>query len=366
MWLNCDEKELCIYLPALAGDSLPISSSEITNASALSKLTRIAPRSCKIGRRMVSIPGFQYGMMCELSPAFPGGDSLTSWRAAFHAKIFHLLEKVLGLTGNTLAFGGKCGASLAKYDPDKCSWRTRQYSLAGGLEPYSETFPRWGMMQSGELYRVPTPPGLIAHRERQESITNASESLSLPTPTVPNGGRRVPKDANLTTSRTAYAKDGKKCQVGLETAILRLPTVTCEDSQQAGSYKHSPTLYSSIVKPQKMPTVQSHNRSMPRKKSMENGGRHADLVVADMRERERERENNQNGDSDIARLQERKEHQTIGECAAPERTSWWGAEPGVARVVHGLAYRLHRIRAIGNGQDPKQVALAWWILNGFK
>ena len=176
MWLNCDEKELCIYLRGLGEGCWPISSSEITNASALSKLTRIAPRSCKIGRRMVSIPGFQSGMMCAHSTGYPGGDSLTSWRAAFHAKIFHLLEGVLGLTGNTLAFGGKCGASLAKYDPDKCLWKTRQDSRAGGLEPFSETFPRWGMMQSGELYRVPTPPGLIAHRERQESITNASES----------------------------------------------------------------------------------------------------------------------------------------------------------------------------------------------
>ena len=82
--------------------------------------------------------------------------------------------------------------------------------------------------------------------------------------------------------------------------------------------------------------------------------------------RERERENNQNGNGDTAGLQERKEHQAADKCAASERTGWWGAEPRVARVVHGLAYRVHRIRAIGNGQDPKQVALAWWILNGFK
>jgi hypothetical protein len=352
MWLNCDEKELCIYLRGLEGACLPISSLATTNASAQLKLTPIAPRSCKVGRRTVSIPGFQYGMMSELSKDFPGGDSLTSWRAAFHAKIFHLLEKVLGLKGNTLAFGGKCGESLAKYDPKECLWKTRQYSLAGGLETFSETFPRWGMMQNGELYRVPTPSGLIAHRERQEYIMNASASLFLPTVMAAcvNGGQ---------TCRSGDRKD----ELLLAAIVKKLPTVTCEDSQQAGSRKHSPTLYSSIVKPQNMPTVQSHNRSMPGKKSIENGGRHADLVVAVMRERERE--SNQNGNGDTAGLQERKEQEAIGECAAPERTNWWGFEPHVARVVHGLAFRIHRIRAIGNGQDPKQVALAWWILNGF-
>ena len=347
MWLNCDEKELCIYLPALAGDSLPISSSEITNASAQLKLTPIAPRSCKVGRRTVSIPGFQYGMMSELSKDFPGGDSLTSWRAAFHAKIFHLLEKVLGLKGNTLAFGGKCGESLAKYDPDKCLWKTRQYSLAGDLEPFSETFPRWGMMQSGELYRVPTPPGLIAHRERQESITNASESLSLPTITAASGGC------------TCRGGD-RKNELLLGGIIRKLPTITCEDSQQAGSHKHSPTLYSSIVK---TPTVRAHDAPNRQQLKSEMARKQPCLSAMLI---ERERENNQNGNGDTAGLQERKEHQAADKCAASEGTGWWGAEPRVARVVHGLAYRIHRIRAIGNGQDPKQVALAWWILNGFK
>lgn len=44
-------------------------------------------------------------------------------------------------------------------------------------------------------------------------------------------------------------------------------------------------------------------------------------------------------------------------------THWWGAEPGVGRVVHGVAHRVDRISALGNGQVPAVAALAWRILS---
>lgn len=39
--------------------------------------------------------------------------------------------------------------------------------------------------------------------------------------------------------------------------------------------------------------------------------------------------------------------------------SWWDAEPGVGRVVHGLAHRVDRIAALGNGQVPFVAAREW-------
>jgi len=38
---------------------------------------------------------------------------------------------------------------------------------------------------------------------------------------------------------------------------------------------------------------------------------------------------------------------------------WWGSEPGVDRVVDGMAVRRDRIRALGNGQVPAVVRAAW-------
>lgn len=37
----------------------------------------------------------------------------------------------------------------------------------------------------------------------------------------------------------------------------------------------------------------------------------------------------------------------------------WPPESGLGRVAHGVAYRVDRIRATGNGQVPRVVALAW-------
>ena len=44
------------------------------------------------------------------------------------------------------------------------------------------------------------------------------------------------------------------------------------------------------------------------------------------------------------------------------RATWWDVEPGLVRVVHGLANRVDRIRSLGNGQVPAVVAGAWETL----
>ena len=44
-------------------------------------------------------------------------------------------------------------------------------------------------------------------------------------------------------------------------------------------------------------------------------------------------------------------------------SSWWLSEPDVGRVAHGVAARVDRLKAIGNGQVPLCAATAWRILN---
>ena len=41
----------------------------------------------------------------------------------------------------------------------------------------------------------------------------------------------------------------------------------------------------------------------------------------------------------------------------------WKTEPAVGRVAHGVAHRVDRLKAIGNGQVPAAAATAWNILN---
>ena len=42
--------------------------------------------------------------------------------------------------------------------------------------------------------------------------------------------------------------------------------------------------------------------------------------------------------------------------------AWWITEPALGRVANGVAYRVDRLRAIGNGQVPAVAALAWQML----
>lgn len=45
-------------------------------------------------------------------------------------------------------------------------------------------------------------------------------------------------------------------------------------------------------------------------------------------------------------------------------SSWWEAEPDVGRVVDGMAFRVDRLKALGNGQVPVVAATAWRLLMG--
>jgi hypothetical protein len=103
-----------------------------------------------------------------------GADLLTWCLAASRARTSPPLEKVPDSTANEAASGLKCLGSLARFDLDTRLWKTHQFSLLGGLESFSETWPRWGMMRDGECWEL-SPP---------EHLTSGNESGSWRTPTV--------------------------------------------------------------------------------------------------------------------------------------------------------------------------------------
>ena len=45
-----------------------------------------------------------------------------------------------------------------------------------------------------------------------------------------------------------------------------------------------------------------------------------------------------------------------------DSASWWQSEPNVGRVAYGVAARVDRLKAIGNGEVPLCAATAWRIL----
>ena len=57
-----------------------------------------------------------------------------------------------------------------------------------------------------------------------------------------------------------------------------------------------------------------------------------------------------------------KEHHDRG-SQADGRRQWWETEPNVGRVAHGVAARVDRLKAIGNGQVPEVARRAWELLS---
>jgi hypothetical protein len=129
--------------------------------------------------------------------------------------------KGAGLDGKGPAFGEKWRGSWAKLDRVSSSWKTAQCSLVGDLEPFSQTWPRSGLMLDGECFPLPNA----------EPLMSANASGFWPTPCTPNGGR-VNKPSDIATKGSR--PDGRKVQISLESAARSWATPRAADITGAG------------------------------------------------------------------------------------------------------------------------------------
>lgn len=119
------------------------------------------------------------------------------------AKTLASPEKAQELPEREVDSGKSLPASFAKWDRGTSSWKTHQLSLLEGLEPCSETWPRWGTMRAGESYLRPTPSGLLAIRALITSERESGFVERLPTLLVQDGNgcdRHNQKDGSVTLS----------------------------------------------------------------------------------------------------------------------------------------------------------------------
>jgi len=129
-------------------------------ASVLSRLNLTAGKSCYNGNEMESCQSFQSGMTFELSTGTHGAGTLMWSAEDFHAKTSVSLEKVQESMENAAAYGDKCVESLAKYNPDSSSWRTRQCSLFEEEPELLAILPEWGSTHGSELW-AESPPAFV-------------------------------------------------------------------------------------------------------------------------------------------------------------------------------------------------------------
>lgn len=114
----------------------------------------------------------RFGMTFKPLTDDRGKELLTLYLAGFHARTSQQPEREQELMGSVQECGEKWHGSFTKYDLNSFLWRTHQCSLLGDLEPYSETWPRWGLMRDGECWERRTSAHLIKE----------TESGLLPTP----------------------------------------------------------------------------------------------------------------------------------------------------------------------------------------
>lgn len=178
-------------------DSVSVSNEQECEQSRSAKLTRSAAASLPdIGQASPSM---------KMYDSSPGQQSelWMSYAEAFHARTLAQPERVSALTVNARDYGANTPDLLASFDRTTSSWKMLTTSLFEGLDVFSETWPRSGMMRNGTAFRLrPLVP-----------IIGEIVSGSLPTPTAQGVSRFT--SAGGSNARKKWAK--------------MLPTITAHD-----------------------------------------------------------------------------------------------------------------------------------------
>ena len=187
-------------------------SSEVTcsdgEQSVQSKSSLTVNQYCVNGKTKAYSFLSQYGMTSAPLTESHGKELLTLYLEASHVRTSaQPTKKEMESKENALDSGRKCGESFAKYDRNLSMWKIPLCLLPKVSIPFLETWPRAGMMQSGECWEEVT----------LERRTNGNESGYLqeqfPTPVRHDASNR---DA---TAETTICRDNP----ALETFVMFFP-----------------------------------------------------------------------------------------------------------------------------------------------
>ena len=251
-------------------------------------------------------------------------DNLTLFPVDSHAKTSAKLGKGWVLPAQDQDFGKKCSESFAKYDPATSLWRTSQFCLDGGLESFSETWPRAGMTVSGIAFRLPP----------LAPLTDETEFGSLPTP-------QARDHITKRTSKSWKAKGGVNY-------CLSNPEIQ-EKWQTPPLGELADTHDSGCVHGQ----AQKHTAKGGVNALGQPRASREDVADARCNSTRRIKKSDQNGKA-ICIF----DNGNSLRAYATRCRRFWAVEPGVGRVAHGIANRVDRLKLLGNGQV---VQVVQWI-----
>ena len=163
------------------------------------------------GKTMDALSLSRFGLTCAVLTESLGAELLTLFLAAFRAKTSAAPVREKDSTANALDSCAKWPGSLARFDRDSFSWRTRQCSLFEDSGSCLETWPRWGLMLDGECLERTT----LAPRKKESAFG------LWPTPRANDGEKR----GNFDTTNPRN---------GLPAAVKRYMTPTAQIGTKCG------------------------------------------------------------------------------------------------------------------------------------
>ena len=194
----------------------------------------------------------RFGMTFAPLTEHRGAELLTWYLAGFRARTLAQPERALESTEPAAECGHTWPESLARYDRGTHSWKTPQCSLLEGLDEFSETWPRWGMMRDGVCWAQVTP-----ERHTEESEFGFSHLWPSPTSSS-NDKTPCRSDALLAWEGKPRPKTGAKVQARLQDAAAYWPTPTvCGNYNRKGSSATSGDGLPTAVKMWPTPTAHS-------------------------------------------------------------------------------------------------------------
>ena len=270
-----------------------------------------------------------------------GAALLTWYLEASRARTFQPQEKAPALTAPAPASGGKCTVLLARYDLNTSLWRTPQCSLLAGLDVFLGTWPRSGMMRNGWCWERTTwgpqePAGCSDNR------LDAGDDVAA-------------RDNERSRQRVECPESlfEKRC-------MDRNSNRFREESEQevSGGQQAAQSIRVRRDVPDSNLTGLEGQRFQPGQSEVPEFGNYSQQISYPKNKR------HVRGDREFSATEipgNSRHHQQRG-TQANDCGEWWSAEPDVGRVAHGVAARVDRLKAIGNGQVPAVAATAFLIL----
>jgi hypothetical protein len=196
----------------------------------------------------------RFGLTCRLLTEDHGAALLTWFLEGFPARTSALQVKAQASQDHAQACGPTWRASLARFDPVSCGWKTAQLSLLGDSELSSVIWPRSGMTADGQCWELPM----------SVPITRETDSGWWPTPCATDNSNRKPSD-NIHISATGLPKhvgaNGEKSQMRLSQAVQMWPTPTvCGNYNRKGASATSGDGLATAVKTWRTPTASDANK----------------------------------------------------------------------------------------------------------